>query len=52
MPTTGEEFLYKVYMPQEKQDKQKEKAVKETIRFLISQGVIKDSKIPIQESNH
>jgi hypothetical protein len=34
------------------QDKQKEKAVKEAIKFLIAQGVIKDSNISIQESNH
>jgi hypothetical protein len=39
-------------MPQEMQDKQKEKAVKEAIKFLIAQGVIKDSNISIQESNH
>jgi transposase len=56
MFTTGEEFnpcdLYKIDMPQEMQDKQKEKAVKEAVRFLIAQGVIKDSNISIQESNH
>jgi len=39
-------------MPQEMQDNQKEKAVKETVRFLIAQGIIKNSDISIQESNH
>ena len=34
------------------QNKQKEKAVKEAVRFLIAQGIIKDSDISIQESNH
>jgi transposase len=56
MFTTGEEFnpcdLYKIDMPQEMQDKQKEKAVNEAVRFLIAQGIIKDSDISIQESNH
>ena len=55
MFTTGEEFnpcdLYKIDMPQEMQNKQKEKAVKEAVRFLITQGVIKASDISIQESN-
>ncbi len=56
MFTTGEEFnpcdLYKIDMPQEMQVKQKEKAVKEAVRFLIAQGLIKASDISIQESNH
>jgi transposase len=56
MFTTGEEFnpcdLYKIDMPPEMKDKQKEKAVKEAVKFLIAQGVIKDSNISIQESNH
>lgn len=56
MFTTGEEFnpcdLYKIDMPSEMQNKQKEKAVKEAVRFLIAQGVIKSSDISIQESNH
>ena len=56
MFTTGEEFnpcdLYKIDMPAEMQNKQKEKAVKEAVRFLIAQGVIQDSDISIQESNH
>jgi len=51
MFTTGEEFnpcdLYKIDMPLEMQDKQKEKAVKEAVRFLIAQGIIKDSDISI-----
>lgn len=50
---TGEEFnpcdLYKIDIPQEIQDKQKEKAVKQAINFLIAQGIIKDSDISLQE---
>ena len=46
---TGEEFnpcdLYKIDMPQEIQDKQKEKAVKQAVNFLIAQGLIKASDI-------
>ena len=46
---TGEEFnpcdLYKIDMPVEMQDKQKEKAVKEAVKFLIAQGIIKASDI-------
>jgi hypothetical protein len=38
--TTGEEFnpcaLYKIDMPQELKDKQKEKAIKNAIKFLIA----------------
>jgi len=49
MFTTGEEFnpcdLYKIDMPQELKDKQKEKAVKEAVKFLIAQGLIKPSDI-------
>ncbi len=56
MFTTGEEFnpydLYKIDMLAEMQNKQKEKAVKEAVRFLIDQGVIQNSDISIQESNH
>lgn len=33
-------------------DKQKEKSVKEDVKVLVDQGVIKDSNISIQESNH
>ena len=54
MFTTGEEFnpcdLYKIDMPQELQNKQKEKAVKEAVKFLIAQGVIKPSDMPFQVS--
>jgi transposase len=46
MFTTGEEFnpcdLYKIDMPQEIKDKQKEKAIKHAIKFLIAEGLIKD----------
>ena len=56
MFSTGEEFnpcdLYKIDMPQEMKDKQKEKSVKEDVKVLVDQGVIKDSNISIQESNH
>ncbi len=49
MFTTGEEFnpcdLYKIDMPQELKDKQKEKAVKEAVKFLIAQGLINPSDI-------
>ena len=49
MFTTGDSFnpcdLYKIDMPQELKDKQKEKAVKEAVKFLIAQGIIKDSDI-------
>ena len=37
-------------MPAEMQNK--EKAVKEAVRFLIAPGVIKDSDISIQESDY
>ena len=51
MFTTGEEFnpcdLYKIDMPQEMKDKQKEKAVKQAIKFLIAEGLIKASDIPV-----
>lgn len=46
---SGEDFnpcdLYKIDMPQEIQDKQKEKAIKQAASFLIAQGIIKDSDI-------
>jgi Transposase and inactivated derivatives len=49
MFVNGEEFnpcdLCKIDMPQQLQEKQKEKAVKQAIKFLISQGIIKDSDI-------
>jgi len=51
---TGEEFnpcdLYKIDMPQEIQDKQKEKAVKQAVSFLIAQGLIKASDISFPQS--
>lgn len=49
MFTTGELFnpcdLYKIDMPQEIQSKQKDKAIKQALKLLISQGII-DSSIP------
>jgi transposase len=48
---TGEVFnpsdLYKIDMPQELQDRQKEKAIKQAIKLLISNGVIKVPDIPV-----
>lgn len=48
---TGEEWnpcdLYKVDMPQEMQDKQKEKAIKQALKLLISNGVIKTTDISV-----
>jgi len=45
MFTTGETWnpcdLYKIDMPQALQDKQKEKAIKQAMKLLISQGIIK-----------
>lgn len=44
MLTTGEVFnpcdLYKVDMPQELQDKQKTRAIKQAIKLLVSQGIL------------
>jgi len=49
MFTTGELFnpcdLYKIDMPQEMQSKQKDKAIKQALKLLISQGII-DSSTP------
>jgi hypothetical protein len=46
---SDEEFnpcdLYKIDIPQEIQDKQKEKAVKQALKFLIAEGLIKASDI-------
>lgn len=43
MIVTGEVFnpsdLFKIDMPQELQDKQKEKAIKQAIKLLLSQGI-------------
>ena len=51
MFVTGEEFnpcdLYKIDMPQELKNKQKEKAIKQAIKLLISQGLIKASDISV-----
>lgn len=48
---TGEVFnpsdLYKIDMPQEMQEKQKEKAIKQAAKLLISCGLIKDIDISI-----
>lgn len=48
---TGEIFnpsdLYKIDMPQEMVEKQKEKAIKRAIKLLISQGLIKATDIPV-----
>lgn len=52
---SGEDFnpcdLYKIDMPEEIQNKQKEKAIKQAINFLVAQGIIKSSDISIKESN-
>lgn len=51
MFVTGEVWnpsdLYKVDMPQEMQDKQKDKAIKQAAKLLISNGIIKASDIPV-----
>ncbi|WP_434509808.1 IS110 family transposase [Desulfitobacterium sp. AusDCA] len=48
---TGEEFnpsdLYKIDTPQEMRDKQKERAVNQAIKLLVSQGLIKASDISV-----
>jgi len=48
---TGEEFnpsdLYKIDMPQEMLEKQKEKAIKQAIKLLIAQGLIKAADISV-----
>ena len=49
MFVTGEEWnpsdLYKIDMPQEMLEKQKEKAIKQAVKLLISNGVIKEADI-------
>ena len=49
MFVTGEEWnpndLYKIDMPQEMQEKQKAKAIKQAKKLLISEGIIKDTGI-------
>ncbi|MFT9485772.1 MULTISPECIES: IS110 family transposase [Bacillaceae] len=51
MFVTGEVWnpsdLYKIDMPQEMQDKQKEKAINQAIKLLIAQGIIKASDISV-----
>jgi len=50
MFTTGELFnpcdLYRIDMPQEMQSKQKDKAIKQALKLLISQGIIDSSMLP------
>lgn len=51
MFVTGEQFnpsdLYKIDMPQEMLDKQKDKAIKQAIKLLIAQGLIKATDISV-----
>ncbi|HVI40856.1 MAG TPA: IS110 family transposase [Anaerovoracaceae bacterium] len=51
MSLTGEEWnpsdLYKIDMPQEMLEKQKEKAIKQAIKLLIAQGLINASDISV-----
>jgi transposase len=51
MFVTGEVFnpsdLYKIDMPQEMMDKQKEKAIKQAVKLLISHGLIKATDITV-----
>jgi transposase len=51
MFVTGEVFnpsdLYKIDMPQEMMEKQKEKAIKQAAKLLISLGLIKDTDISV-----
>lgn len=51
MFVTGEVFnpsdLYKIDTPQEMPDKQKEKAIKQATKLLISHGIIKASDLPV-----
>ena len=51
MFVTGEEFnpsdLYKIDMPQEMVEKQKEKAIKQAAKLLISLGLIKATDISV-----
>jgi len=48
---TGEDFnpcdLYKIDMPQEMVEKQKDKAIKQALKLLIAQGVIKANDISV-----
>lgn len=51
MFVTGEAWnpsdLYKIDMPQEMSEKQKEKAIKQAAKLLISHGLIKASDISL-----
>jgi hypothetical protein len=51
MVVTGEEWnpsdLYKIDMPQEVLEKQKQKAIKQAVKLLISQGIIKSSDLTV-----
>jgi transposase len=51
MFVTGEEWnpsdLYKIDMPQQMLEKQKEKAVKQAIKLLVAQGIIKPTDISV-----
>jgi transposase len=52
---TGEEWnptdLYKIDMPQEMAQKQKEKAIKQAIKLLVAQGLIKTTDISLAYSS-
>ena len=54
MFVTGKVFnpsdLYKIDMPQELLEKQKEKAIKQAVKLLISNGVIKAPDISVAQS--
>jgi len=49
MLSTGETWnpcdLYKIDMPQDMQDKQKAKAIKQALKFLLSEGVISQAEV-------
>ena len=49
MLSTGEAWnptdLYKIDMPEPLKNKQKEKAVKQAIKLLIAEGIIKESQL-------
>jgi transposase len=51
MLVTGEVFnpsdLYKIDMPQEMVEKQKEKAIKQAVKLVISQGLIKATDLTV-----
>lgn len=51
MFVTGEVWnpsdLYKIDMPQEMVEKQKQKAIKQAVKLLVSLGLIKDTNVPV-----